>query len=154
MVLFQMTFPGVPSIYYGDEAGLEGFDDPFNRGTYPWGSEDEDLLQWYRLMIMLRKANPVFKRAAWIPIVMDHCVYGFIRIFKGGRDVFNQPMTGKTALVLMNSSKEDCHTIDINVKEYFSDGALEVLSNSLVEIKDGTLNTKLSPLEGKVFIEK
>lgn len=34
--LLQMTFPGVPCIYYGDEAGCQGFEDPFNRGTYPW----------------------------------------------------------------------------------------------------------------------
>lgn len=42
LVLF--TFPGSPMIYYGDEAGMEGFEDPLNRGTYPWGREDRDLL--------------------------------------------------------------------------------------------------------------
>ncbi len=40
--LVQMTFPGVPCIYYGDEAGLEGYSDPYNRGTYPWGHEARD----------------------------------------------------------------------------------------------------------------
>ena len=45
LVLF--AFPGSPTIYYGDEAGMEGFEDPFNRGTYPWDREDGELLAWY-----------------------------------------------------------------------------------------------------------
>ena len=44
----QFTFPGSPLVYYGDEAGMEGFEDPFNRKGYPWGKEDKGLLSWYR----------------------------------------------------------------------------------------------------------
>ena len=39
--LILYTFPGSPMLYYGDEAGMQGFEDPLNRGTYPWGQEDE-----------------------------------------------------------------------------------------------------------------
>ena len=39
--------PGSPTIYYGDEAGRQGFEDPFNRRTYPWGAEDRELLAFY-----------------------------------------------------------------------------------------------------------
>lgn len=53
--LLQFVLPGVPSLYYGDEAGLEGFEDPYNRATYPWGREDEDLLAHYRMLAGLRK---------------------------------------------------------------------------------------------------
>lgn len=52
--LMQYTLPGVPSLYYGDEAGMEGCRDPFNRACYPWGSEDTSLVQWYRLLGCLR----------------------------------------------------------------------------------------------------
>lgn len=44
----QFTMPGSPTIYYGDEAGVQGFEDPFNRRTYPWGNEDGSLLDFYR----------------------------------------------------------------------------------------------------------
>ncbi len=51
----QYTLPGIPCIYYGDEAGLEGYKDPFNRRCYPWGNEDSDLIEWYKLLGNFRK---------------------------------------------------------------------------------------------------
>jgi glycosidase len=56
------AFPGAPTVYYGDEAGMEGFEDPFNRRTYPWGEEDQDLLNWYRALGALRKAHSALRR--------------------------------------------------------------------------------------------
>ena len=52
--LILYTFPGSPMLYYGDEAGMEGFEDPFNRCTYPWGHEDTALLDWFRTLGRLR----------------------------------------------------------------------------------------------------
>lgn len=52
--LIQYLLPGVPCLYYGDEAGMEGYRDPFNRGCYPWGHEDQELLSWYRQLGQLR----------------------------------------------------------------------------------------------------
>ena len=53
--VLQYTFPGCPSIYYADEALMEGGKDPFNRRTYPWGNEDQELLEHYRQLGQLRK---------------------------------------------------------------------------------------------------
>ncbi len=55
--LILFCFPGSPCVYYGDEAGLQGFEDPFNRRGYPWGHEDHDLLAWYTLLGQARNEH-------------------------------------------------------------------------------------------------
>ena len=57
----QYTLPGVPSLYYGDEAGMEGYSDPFNRRVYPWGEENTDLLEWYKTLGNIRKNSKALK---------------------------------------------------------------------------------------------
>jgi len=54
-VLMQMTWPGAPTVYYGDEAGVCGFTDPDNRRTYPWGHEDTELIDFHREVIRIHK---------------------------------------------------------------------------------------------------
>ena len=69
----QYCLPGVPCIYYGDEAGMEGYRDPFNRGCYPWGEEDTGLLTWYRKLGQMRRAAPVLKEGGirFLPVSGD-----------------------------------------------------------------------------------
>ena len=55
--LILYTFPGSPMLYYGDEAGMQGFEDPFNRGTYPWGHENAELVQYFQQLGALRKSH-------------------------------------------------------------------------------------------------
>lgn len=59
--VLQYTLPGVPSVYYGDEAGLQGYKDPFNRGCYPWERENQALLAFYRQLGGLRRGLPCLK---------------------------------------------------------------------------------------------
>lgn len=77
--LIQMTLPGVPCIYYGDEVGLEGYEDPFNRRCYPWGQEEELLLNWYKKLGDLRKSWTVFKEGDYETIYAQHRVFVFQR---------------------------------------------------------------------------
>lgn len=56
------ALPGVPCIFYGDEAGMQGAADPFNRATYPWGREDKELVSHFRKMGALRNDEPVLKK--------------------------------------------------------------------------------------------
>lgn len=51
----QFTLPGFPCIYYGDEAGMQGYRDPFNRHPYPWGNENQELIDWHKKLGGLRK---------------------------------------------------------------------------------------------------
>ena len=60
-VLMQMTWPGAPTIYYGDEAGLCGWTDPDSRRAYPWGHEDEELIQYHKELIRIHKEHQVLR---------------------------------------------------------------------------------------------
>ena len=79
-VLAQMTFEGVPYIYYGDEAGLEGGKDPDNRRTYPWKNEDNDMLDFYRNSIQTRhRVKSLLKGETNFIYTMDDDVFAYER---------------------------------------------------------------------------
>lgn len=61
-LVMQMTLPGVPLIYYGDEAGLKGGRDPENRKTYPWGNENKEILSIYKSLGNLRYKEEILKK--------------------------------------------------------------------------------------------
>lgn len=63
-VAIQMTWPGAPTVYYGDEAGVCGFTDPDNRRTYPWGQEDWQMIDFHKIMIGIHKKYDVLKRGS------------------------------------------------------------------------------------------
>lgn len=92
--LFQIMFPGIASIYYGDEAGMEGYRDPFNRRTYPWEHEDQALLAFYRNMGQLRRDLPVL-RTGLVRMAADgeHTLM-IERFLDLGRDAFGQIVEG------------------------------------------------------------
>ena len=60
-VVMQMTWMGAPTIYYGDEAGVCGFTDPDNRRTYPWGNEDQQMIDFHKAIIGIHKLGNEFK---------------------------------------------------------------------------------------------
>ena len=60
-VVMQMTWMGAPTVYYGDEAGVCGFTDPDNRRTYPWGKENQKLLDFHKKMIRIHKESSALR---------------------------------------------------------------------------------------------
>jgi len=83
-VFFQMTYPGSPTIYYGDEVGLTGGEDPYNRGTYPWadrgGHPDEAMLADFRRLTRLRHDLPVLRHGTLLaPLHVDEHVVALAR---------------------------------------------------------------------------
>ena len=74
-VMIQMTWPGAPTLYYGDEAGLCGWTDPDNRRAYPWGNEDKDLIEYHKVLISLHKECQALKTGS---IMFLHGGYNLI----------------------------------------------------------------------------
>ena len=153
LVLWQMTFPGIPSIYYGDEAGTQGYKDPFNRSTYPWGNEDAELLAWYKKVIAIRNQYDVFKTGKWISLPVNQQVYGYIRSITNGKDVFGQTKQDHTAIVLFNRSMSPL-TLALPVREWCYGTMVDLLDDKQqYTIVNGMLEITLQPLEGKVLLQ-
>lgn len=73
------TVPGIPTIFYGDEAGLEGYRDPFNRMPYPWGKEDARLVEHYKKMGSIRRENEIYKSGNFRLLHLDSELIAFER---------------------------------------------------------------------------
>ncbi len=144
-VAIQMTFEGVPYIYYGDEAGLCGGTDPDNRRTYPWKREDEDMMEFYKESISTRNRYEVLINGdtEFIDTKEDD-VFGYIR--------FNENL--EKILILINRSQYD-KNISINIDE----NTLEVINikNStqkyleLISNDESELNLNLASKSCNIF---
>ena len=77
--VLQYTLPGVPSLFYGDEAGLTGYGDPFCRAGYPWGRENKELLQFYRKLGQFRRSSASFVSGEFLPVYANFGDFVFIR---------------------------------------------------------------------------
>ena len=77
--VLQYCLPGVPCVYYGDEAGLEGYRDPFNRGCYPWGAEDRELIAFYERLGAVRTASAALREGEFCPVTAPEGVILFER---------------------------------------------------------------------------
>lgn len=104
--VLQFTLPGIPSIFYGDEAGLQGFDDPINRRPYPWGSEDKEILAHYKKLGRIRREN----RAVFSG--------GFNMRDENGLVAYERASGDDEILIAVNAGADDT-TLFIN-KEYTS----------------------------------
>ena len=144
-VATQMTFEGVPYIYYGDEAGLCGGTDPDNRKTYPWKNEDEDMIEFYKESINTRKKYNVLTNGDTEFIdTNDDDVFGYIR--------FND--NNEKILILINRSLEN-KKISINIEE----NTLEIIDIKysakkyleLISKENNEFNLQISPKSFNIF---
>ena len=77
--VLQYTLPGVPSLYYGDEAGTQGYGDPFCRAGYPWGKENSELLEFYKSLGKFRSNNKAFVDGVFVPLFSGQNVVAYMR---------------------------------------------------------------------------
>lgn len=112
-MVLQFFLPGIPSIYYGDEAGMEGYRDPFNRRCYPWGRENLDLIEFTKQLSAVRKGTRAFKQGEMKFIEIDDKVCVFARYDRISREA---------AIIYLNKSTKG-HTFEIknDLTEMFFD---------------------------------
>ena len=134
--LILFSFPGSPMVYYGDEAGMEGWEDPFNRGSYPWGGEDADLKARFTQLAAARKAHPALQR-------------GTIRYraAEGPLLVFARELDGETLICAVNAGETpEKLTLPWNGT------ATDLLSGAQFAAQSGKLTLYLSPRSGMLLL--
>ena len=151
-VVMQMTWPGAPTIYYGDEAGVCGWTDPDSRRTYPWGGENLELIEFHRYMSGIRKRCPAFRNGSLKALAAGD---GYIAY---GRFQSAQRAGGACCGVTAVNTGDDWLTLKIPVWQIGArDGA--VLRREMMtyedgynagqvehEVKDGYIEVKIPPV--------
>lgn len=131
LVLF--TFPGAPTVYYGDEAGMEGWEDPFNRAGYPWGQEDFELKSFFSSLVHLRREQPALQTGQlhW-------------RWTAGSLLVFARELDGQLLTTVVNAA-DTPQTLTL---PWFGDTARDLLSSEALSPADNVLPLTLLPHQG------
>ena len=150
--LWQMTYPGVPCVYYGDELGMQGFKDPTNRRPYPWGGGDKDLFAAYKKFIALRNEKLVLQTGEFLPLPSYGDIFAYARVIRNGRDVFDNEAQNDIYLAAFNRSPFEAREVSFDVSDFasgvFVDAFDEKNPHHHYPVTRGRVNFKLEPLEG------
>jgi glycosidase len=153
--LIQMTLPGAPTIYYGDEVGLGGDNEPDNRRTFPWGDvegdsrpPDNDMLAYYTGLTTLRRANDVFAHGDLQFLLTDDA---------NGTLAYGRKAGDAAALVVLNTSTQ-AHKVTVPINGYLPNGAVLrgtggcIAQDAFVAVENGAVTLELPPLCGAVLM--
>ena len=131
------SFPGSPTLYYGDEAGMQGFEDPLNRGTYPWGGEDGSLLAFFRRLGQLRAER----------ISMQCGIIRYLHAQGGGLVVERLHGTERTVTALNAGDTP----LELTLP-WAGRLCIDAVTGQQFLSQDGTVRLTLPPLDGVILV--
>ena len=152
-VVIQMTWPGAPTIYYGDEAGVCGWTDPDSRRTFPWGKEDYELTEFHRYLAGIRNQNRAFHTGAFKWLMAENGVIAYGR--------FNE--TQRRVVVVNSESYAQKIRVPVWEAEVAGDVMVRVMETERdrynagtlpYPVKDGMLEIEIGPDSSMIFEEK
>ncbi|HKL75674.1 MAG TPA: glycoside hydrolase family 13 protein [Halanaerobiales bacterium] len=139
-VLFQMTYPGVPMVLYGDELGLTGGDDPDSRRCMPWDDDkaDYDLRAYYKKLIKIRKNNKILQKGEFESFVINEAknIYSFKR-----------KLEDREVIVIINNNPEKREIcLRSQNKNY-----IDLLTNKNYKNNDEKIKLVMKPYQGMIL---
>jgi cyclomaltodextrinase len=142
--LFQMTYPGAPSIYYGDEIGMEGKHDPDCRGGFPWDESqwDLELRSYVQRCIALRAAHGALRRGDFAWLLSDDGVVAYVR-----------HLGSETVLIVLNSNHRAV-TLDVPVAGHLEEGSRirDAWADTAARVVGGALREHTIPSRSGVVL--
>lgn len=154
-VMVQMTWPGAPTIYYGDEAGQVGWTDPDCRRTYPWGHEDQELVSLHRDLIHLRRKHPVFLEGSLAEVGYDYGMIAYARFDEKECAVIivnntEEVRKDKLNLIRVGVLDGDVFTVEFETGK----GGHCMPKRSLYPVYNGKLEVEVPPNSSMLLIKK
>jgi neopullulanase len=141
-----MTYPGAPSIYYGDEIGMTGGHDPANRGAFPWHQKeswDTELLHEFQRLIALRRQRPSLRRGTFHFLWSTRGVVAFAR-----------KLEAELTIVVLNAGRQR-RSLDLPVGSLLPEGTVlsECWSHNSLQVQRAMLHDVIiQPRSGRVLI--
>jgi glycosidase len=147
MAVMQFTWPGMPTIYYGDEAGLIGGRDPDDRRTFPWGSEDTGIVDFYKMLAGVRRDTSSLRAGDYLNLGFDNKLdyYAYAR----------KDAAGAAIVALTRGAREV--PVELSVAGVVADGTtlVDKLNNDAeYAVSGGKLQLTLKPQWGVLLVPK
>ena len=131
------SFPGSPTLFYGDEAGVQGFEDPLNRGTFPWGSEDAALTDFFRTLGQLRRTRESLRSGALRYLLA-----------RGGALAIERERGGERTITALNAGDAPA---DLTL-DWDAPTAQDAVTGQRFLVIDGKAHLTLPPLNGVILV--
>jgi cyclomaltodextrinase len=152
LVSLQMTLPGIPAIYYGDEVEAEGYSDPLNRRTYPWGNENKELLAFYQQFTKLRHAYAPLKTGEYIPVEQEKEFFCYRRQIEKEQDIFGEPRENGNLLIIAYANDAypmNCHLrLDQELK---GRKLVNIMTQETYFLNNGQIEIFMEPISCKIL---
>ena len=151
-VTIQMTWPGAPTVYYADEAGQVGWTDPDNRRTYPWGHEDESLIDLHRFLIRLRKELPVLNDGSLKQLLAEYGRIAYARFNETSRCVIAVNNTGSATdfrLFVRDAGAREGETFTARIRTGAADQ--DMTPTPIGKVEEGYISFSLPPFSATVL---
>ena len=153
-ITFQMTWPGAPTIYYGDEIGMTGWTDPDNRRPFRWDNMNEDILSFHKYLIKIRHSREIFRNGS---LDYLHMGYGLICYGRWNKKDYatvllnNQYKPAELSVPVWRLGAENGDTM---ISLVLSTMAGYTENNNVYIVKSGCIKVTLPPFSSCVVAKK
>ncbi|SER93987.1 alpha-amylase family glycosyl hydrolase [Lachnobacterium bovis] len=138
----QFTYAGAPTIYYGDEIGMVGADDPDDRRAFEWGKGNKELVTWYAKLSQIRKSYKALRTGELVPFKTNDNIMSYVR-----KDENDQ-------MIVFANNSEITQKVTINIKELgFKDinKLYDVIDSKFIKVDKDTITVEVKALNGVIL---